>query len=308
MSRVNQKYILTILTPTEGNYVRMMKESNMVNPADQSGFEVNGVKTFLDNNGVLICNNGLSTDVISCLRNSNKKTVFNVIRTGNEVTFKTDNNRCLSIDDYDDALDAFFLRLNECREGDLRQRFILGSFSNKPPAPNPNVVNDITPPAPNPNEIKVITPPAPNPNEIKGITPPAPNPNEIKGITPPAPTPNVINDVTPPAPNPNEIKVITPPAPLPNVIDSNAQNNNPNACSNVALFNNGFTPVTCNSNNIPMTTDGTQFGGYINPFCVDSNLSSSPNSFIGAYEFIGPVQPNDCNNHQIWTSTFRRSY
>jgi hypothetical protein len=224
MSRVNQKYILTILTPTEGNYVRMMKESNMVNPADQSGFEVNGVKTFLDNNGVLICNNGLATDVISCLRNSNKKTVFNVIRIGNEVTFKTDNNRCLSIDDYDDALDAFFLRLNECREGDLRQRFILSSFLNT------------TPPAPNFNEIKGITPSAPTPNEIKGITPPAPNPNEIKGVTPPAPNPNVVNDITPPAPNPNEIKVITPPAPLPNVIDSNAQNNNPNACSTMALL------------------------------------------------------------------------
>jgi hypothetical protein len=144
-SKDSPSYILTLIGNEKGGSIRMMKESDVDNPSEQSGFELNGDKTELANNGVVICGNIWGSGIATCLRKSSKKTVFNVIKTEDDVTFKTDDGKCLTMADYDSDTRGYFLRLKDC-SNKPNQKFKIVDLAKPdqtktPLAPFPNETN-----------------------------------------------------------------------------------------------------------------------------------------------------------------------
>jgi hypothetical protein len=242
-SKDSPSYILTLIGNEKGGSIRMMKESDVDNPSEQSGFELNGDKTELANNGVVICGNIWGSGIATCLRKSSKKTVFNVIKTEDDVTFKTDDGKCLTMADYDSDTRGYFLRLKDC-SNKTNQNFKIVDMAK-------------------PDQTK--TPLAPFPNETNGNNTGSNN--------------------------------------------SNSQNTLSGNCSNVDVSNIGFKPVTCNSNYVPLLTEGSYFGGSFKPYCFDTKKSRGHTSFISVYKFRRPAQGlNRCDPLQQWNGTFRQYY
>jgi hypothetical protein len=198
-SKRNPAYFLTILNHGKGDFVRLMKESDIHNPAELSGFEVSGDTTELNNNGVSVCENGWKTDIITCLRNSGEKTVFNVIKTAKGVVFKTKDGNCLTMGNLDPITNGYHLKSYSCRNDDSKQQFILMNMNNAnepktPPALFPNSVNNNHQTDSSTNATNGKATPGPLPNNVNNNNHLDSSINATNGKATPAGLPNNVNN------------------------------------------------------------------------------------------------------------------
>lgn len=105
--------ILTLLTNKKGGSFRMMDKASITNPDEQSVFEIDGVKTAINNKDVSVCGTLFGSGVSSCSRWLSKATVFEILDVGGNVKFKTDS-RCLTRGLYDTNTNGYYLVLDPC--------------------------------------------------------------------------------------------------------------------------------------------------------------------------------------------------
>jgi hypothetical protein len=326
-SKRNPAYFLTILKHGKGDFVRLMKENAIYNPAELSGFDVSGDTTELNNNGVSVCENGWKTDIISCLRNSGEKTVFNVIKTAKGVTFKTKDGNCLTMGNLDPITGGYHLKSYSCRNDDSKQQFIIMNMTNAnepktPPALFPNNVNNNQTDS-STNTTTGNATPAGSPNNVNNNNMNDSSINATNGKVTPAGLPNNVNNnnnhfdsstnatngKATPGPMPNGVNGTPTPATMSNGVNYSSQNNGNGTLSNTNMPNILFIPISLDQNYASEFLKGSQLNNNLNPLCFDSNLSVPPTSFTNVYKFRRPAQPgNECNNHLQWAYTFRRLY
>ncbi|KAF9764409.1 hypothetical protein NGRA_0591 [Nosema granulosis] len=113
---------LAVLRKGKGATVRIMKEEDIPDYSDQDSFHINGEETLIENSGEFVCGKSSGMGVVMCESEDSKRSMFKIIKKGDNVKLQTDKNLCLTKAGFDKKTNGHYVHLKKCKN-DKNQEF-----------------------------------------------------------------------------------------------------------------------------------------------------------------------------------------